>query len=465
MRKILVVDDEKFIRHGIGAIINKSFDDSIETELARNGKEAFEMIKQTKFDLVISDINMPQMNGIELIEQISKLKCRPEVIVLSGFNEFEYARQCIKFGVKNYLLKPVDKDELVDNIKEILNIIEEEQEKNEITLLKELKYELKSKDKNHKNIDALVEKLNIKSSDYKCYFVKETLDKEMNLSAENDDILFIENDEKSGYFIISNNVSLDLSAYDILIESKREADLFEAFKTVETLKKYRLILGKNHIKANDIDKREYISINDDKVIDIYKHLKIGKLEMVWEMFEDLFSEDKIEKYDYNSFKEIHESLIRNIFYDKDVYKQFNKKFSELQFSSIEDYLEEVKVCLMLLSKKFRENNTVEVMYIEKAKEYIAKNYDHDLNMAVVSNYVSLNYSYFSSLFKKYMHMNFSDYLHQVRVEESKKYLKKVDYKVYEIAEKVGYKNSKHYTRIFKKFEKITPIEYRLKHND
>jgi two-component system response regulator YesN len=86
-------------------------------------------------------------------------------------------------------------------------------------------------------------------------------------------------------------------------------------------------------------------------------------------------------------------------------------------------------------------------------------------MAVVSNYVSLNYSYFSTIFKKHIEMNFLDYLNKIRIEKAKEYLKRVDYKIYEIAEEVGYKNPKHFSKIFKKIEKITPIEYRLRYKD
>ena len=83
-------------------------------------------------------------------------------------------------------------------------------------------------------------------------------------------------------------------------------------------------------------------------------------------------------------------------------------------------------------------------------------------MAMVSNYVSINYSYFSILFKKYMNMSFSDYLNKVRIEKAKEFLKRVDYKIYDIAEEVGYKNSKYFTRAFKKYEKMTPNEYKIK---
>lgn len=241
MKKILIVDDEKYIRIGISAVLTNYFHDKYQIELAKNGKEALELIEKIKFDMIITDINMPFINGIDLIKELRKTDESIGIVVISGYDEFEYARQCMKYGVKNYLLKPINNDELIEIVKE--NIGKEE------------------------------------------------------------------------------SIVLDP-----------------------------------------------IGLEDKKVEDIY---------------------------------------------------------------------------------------------IERAKGYIEKNYYKDINMAVVSNYVSLNYSYFSSLFNKLSGMNFSDYLNFVRVEKSKVLLKNIDYKIHEISDMVGYKNSKHFTKNFKKFEKITPMEFRV----
>lgn len=240
MKRILIVDDEKFIRNGISAIISNNFPELFQIELAKNGQEALEIMKKTNFDLVITDINMPFINGIDFIKEIRQIFGELNIIVISGYDEFEYARQCMKYGVKNYLLKPINDKELVEIVKETMT-----------------------------------------------------------------------------------------SADEVISE-----------------------------------------INEDE----------KKLEYV---------------------------------------------------------------------------------YIEKAKDYIEKNYYKDINMAVVSNYVSLNYSYFSSIFNRDTGMNFSDYLNFVRVEKAKVLLKNIDYRIHEVSEMVGYKNPKHFTKNFKKFTKLTPVEYRI----
>ncbi len=118
----MIADDEPYIRQGLKILINwEQYGFTICGEAA-NGEEAVELMKIMNFDLIITDIKMPKMNGIELIghtwEHISK---QIRFIILSGFYEFEYAKKAIKYGVVDYVLKPVQKEELIrvlENYKE-----------------------------------------------------------------------------------------------------------------------------------------------------------------------------------------------------------------------------------------------------------------------------------------------------------------------------------------------------------
>ncbi|HCM14171.1 MAG TPA: two-component system response regulator, partial [Lachnospiraceae bacterium] len=114
MIKVMIVDDEPFIRQGLMILIHwEQYGFCICGE-ASNGKEAIERMREQEFDLVITDIKMPQMGGLELIaytwEHISK---EIRFIILSGFYEFEYAKKAIKYDVADYVLKPVQREELV----------------------------------------------------------------------------------------------------------------------------------------------------------------------------------------------------------------------------------------------------------------------------------------------------------------------------------------------------------------
>lgn len=102
--------------------------------------------------------------------------------------------------------------------------------------------------------------------------------------------------------------------------------------------------------------------------------------------------------------------------------------------------------------------------IQQAIQYIEENYDTDLNMAVVSNNLSMNYSLFSLAFKQYTGSNFVNYLKDIRMREAKRLLEETDMKIIEISQRVGYDNEKHFMKIFKASCGVSPSEYRKNMN-
>lgn len=114
--KVLVVDDERLIVIGLKSIIEKIPDISCEVRTAQSGKQALQMLEAWPADLLITDVEMPAMSGLELIEKVQQRGLGGHFMVLSGYDKFEYARSAIRFGVKDYLLKPIDKEELRCNI-------------------------------------------------------------------------------------------------------------------------------------------------------------------------------------------------------------------------------------------------------------------------------------------------------------------------------------------------------------
>ncbi|MCR5421256.1 MAG: response regulator, partial [Lachnospiraceae bacterium] len=114
MLKVMLVDDEPFIMQGLSVLIDWEKLGFRIVKMASNGKEAYDFLKSEKVDLIIADISMPLMNGIELIKRIREEKLSDAYfIILSGYNDFSYAQQAIRYSCLEYLLKPIDKEELI----------------------------------------------------------------------------------------------------------------------------------------------------------------------------------------------------------------------------------------------------------------------------------------------------------------------------------------------------------------
>lgn len=120
MKTILVVDDHQIIRDGIRFYFEKDPEFAIKDE-AENGLEALEFLNNTNYDIILTDINMPEMDGLELMKSLKANHPHQKVLVLSMFNEAAYINKMIAFGANGYVLKKSNKNELVRAIRTILN--------------------------------------------------------------------------------------------------------------------------------------------------------------------------------------------------------------------------------------------------------------------------------------------------------------------------------------------------------
>lgn len=119
--KILVVDDEEIIRESLSFILRK---EGYIVEEAENGRAAYNKLKEEKFDVVITDLEMPQMRGIELLDEIKKLDIQISVIIITAFGSLDTAIKALRAGASDYILKPVEFDELIIKIKRMFEIKE-----------------------------------------------------------------------------------------------------------------------------------------------------------------------------------------------------------------------------------------------------------------------------------------------------------------------------------------------------
>ncbi|MFA7087279.1 MAG: response regulator [Aliarcobacter sp.] len=116
MFRILIVDDETLQRDGIAEMLRLRNPDDLITE-ARDGLEALSIIRAIKPGIVLTDIRMPNLSGLDLLKNIKQEAPETQVIVISGYNEFEYAKKALQHNASDYLLKPIDEKELAEVIK------------------------------------------------------------------------------------------------------------------------------------------------------------------------------------------------------------------------------------------------------------------------------------------------------------------------------------------------------------
>ncbi|MGN8645921.1 response regulator transcription factor [Gracilibacillus sp. HCP3S3_G5_1] len=125
---ILIVDDEPRSRQGIKKTIERTYPDHYEVLTAANAEEAINRINQEKIHVLITDIRMPEVTGLELLKKLKEKAKDPVVIVISAYSEFEYAHEALELGVVNYLLKPIAKEKLMQAIDKAIEL-EKQREK------------------------------------------------------------------------------------------------------------------------------------------------------------------------------------------------------------------------------------------------------------------------------------------------------------------------------------------------
>ena len=114
--RILVVDDEEIIRDSLSYVLKK---EGYNVQEAENGKAAYEMILKESYDLVVTDLEMPEMKGIQLLEEIKKLDIHTVVVVVTAYGSLETAISALRSGASDYILKPVEFDELLIKVKRL----------------------------------------------------------------------------------------------------------------------------------------------------------------------------------------------------------------------------------------------------------------------------------------------------------------------------------------------------------
>lgn len=398
MYQVLIVDDEPFVRQGIKVIIDwESYGFQIAAE-AKNGLEAIELMKTQKFDLVFMDIRMPGMSGLEASAKIrSSISKRIKIVLLSGFSEFTYAQEALKYNISHYLLKPLDPDELV----KILNETSKE-------LDKQVKVEQARRDTAsivgaHYLLETLTGRKNEK--------VARGLEKLFN-GQSNFSYLYIEIDGND----------------DAFSQLKREEQTESFWELYDYLSS---TLGK--FKGN-------LLCNVDKN-------QIFELGMILS--------DQLVRANYC---EEQESFIEKLKVRTNL--AFGYTLNWYVGSQVETINDILVSYLSAIDKKANESQDGDVELLARIEDEIQKNYRENLSLKELSDKYFINSAYLGQLFKKRYGVYFKDYLNCVRIEKAKELLLNSNEKVYKISELVGYNNVDYFINKFTKVVGTTPSKYR-----
>lgn len=513
MKKLLIVDDEKNIRVGLKIMIEREFPSAYTIVMASNGAEALEVFKTDGADIIITDIRMPVMDGITLLEQLSVEvggERKPAVVILSGYDDFEYAKCAIRYRVKDYLLKPIRRDELF----EILLHIHKEQEEQEFSVKKiereaeQFRKELRSsrlrgllqqqevqlepeqqEELNGLEVPFTVGVLNYYFNDgtrMKATEVQGLVERLMGpiekcfseiLTDWEGKLVLIGTSSQSFMELSRQAEAREITGLSIGISSEGKGleELRSCYKEACRALQYTFLFPQEgFLNYEDVSqKRRNFPLPKEELRKLLNMLGTEREKEIKCLLSVIFQTEYLKEMDLSYLESVGQSINEQVLDEVfrlygeasvEVLKLYRTVGNMYNYRHFHDYYRALENLLLSVSDYIvgvRSAHT-EHADMEEALNYIEKNYARPLNMAMVSNHVSLNYSYFSEAFKAYTGENFVIYLKKVRIRHAKELLAKDCGKLAEVSEKVGFENSKQFARVFKELEGISPGDYRAK---
>lgn len=511
MYKVLIVDDEKIIRSGLIHMLSWEEFGVSELAEASNGEEALDMLDTLQPHIVITDIKMPKINGLQLIGAAKQRYHNLKFIITSGFDDFDYVKQSILFGIENYLLKPINENELRNTVLNTIEKMEKEQHdvrvnksNHEIILNNVLVRLILNNIERNEFVDRF-DFLNISLK--KGYFIialvhvpefhmddiftwVERIKRVMDHCNRKTIHAFLFPDYEKNLILFMNaegDVNNKTLIYEYLenVMNRIDEDIWIALGTPQDRIEQVWI---SYRDARNI-RHAYKLLPPNRVIDaeilenrLQKH-SIDKITEVEKIKESILHKNKPEISRhlndlYHSSKQWSESQLRDStdFFlillhelvhlaedlgirSTDLYAKDTTLYSSLHlkdFFTVIEWFKQFGIHLidMLLAEKSRSQSL-----IDKVIAYLYMNFDYDLSIKTLSNEFQITPAYLGQLFKNQTGVLFTEYLNQIRIEEAKKLILHSELKLYEIAKRVGYTNTNYFFSVFRKYVGVTPTVF------
>jgi two-component system response regulator YesN len=510
---VFLVDDERIIREGITQLIEWEHLGLSLTGSASDGLSAYDRLANIRPDIIITDIKMPYMDGLELIQKTVKLLPETKYIVLSGHGEFEYASKAMQYGVKHYLLKPCDEEDITDALTQIICELDEQRsrmdlyqrmEKQLAEALPKVKEQLlrdcllnrtffKHEMEHYKRIlhiqdeeirlilfqlEAAFEYVEL----YALKNISEEIIQPRNImlstivgdkfiilveDMELQDILSLTSDIKK-QFERSYKVDLTLSISDHCTFE----EIPKIYHDAQQYLKYRFYLGESSIITSeevDLERQssEAIAANLN-YNNIVMAIKIGNTEDLKDelvLFFEKLREFRCEINVAISFCiELITTIVRQTIPDK-INENITKIVPILEMKTLEEIHKYIfGVSYAITKENYEVYSQKNRMLVHNMVQKIQENLgNEELSLQwLAKHFFYMNVDYLGKLFRKEMNEKFSQYVTRVRIEWAKELMTHYNHsKVYEIAEQTGFgKDPQYFSNIFKKYTGFTPMEYK-----
>lgn len=505
MIKLLIVDDEQIERDGMIAILNRAFPNLI-IEQANNGNKAVEMAESFRPDLVLMDIQMPGMNGLEAVEKILADFPHTKFIMVTAFDTFNYVQSALKLGAKDYILKPSKVSEIRTTVGKVLEEIEDERElKAESNMQRELLQKTLALvetdvvtqllfDHVHEvHLHMLMEMLDIRATNE--VFVmnvivpngKEHLYSRIKEKVRNTrsgwmgalydgqlpiiifrsegqsyrnqavslarEILSLGNSEQaSEWFIGIGNVCHSL---EHIRPSYQEAIIASSNTTIPV--KYRFFQDVPALNEKDSRQQEKYLQKD-----FTDQVRLGQWDKVKTNISQLIQAYEMERLDTQQAQLLVLKALWSIWSIMSemgietatpIYTYKTPNFRQLRT--------ETSILLKDMKRSYDQHyENLEADTIHQIKQFIMENSEQNISLETLSHKVGLSPIYISKMFKEKLGINYIDYLTVCRIEKAKKMLADPDKSIKEITIEVGYHEPNYFSKVFKKMCHVTPREYR-----
>lgn len=499
MMNILIADDEKIEREGIRYLLSLEKGERRIFEAA-NGKQAMQILRTENIDMILTDIKMPVMDGLELARRAKELFPEIRIVIFSGYNDFTFAQEAIRYGVTDYILNPVDPDNFHEIIEKAeKNIRERQAEENREIRRQNFLQQYFLQNYLYSGKKEILEKAGEfvdldKWNGWHCAILIETdtaffdtaeenfpgeLQKELrrvffylNLNERQSLLLF--QDVYCDYLLVANHLYTFLKRnymVRIYLSVSRKFDgcecLPEILGQLEQQMEEKFYHPEKHIFSCEEEELKMAAgeVQDSQLMQmISEDISRKDTEQLWKHFECL-------KEKYSSNTQFSAMYIKFVFSNV-----IQELFQENQFADehrLEQEIDRLYSCgnIMDILKVTEDNIREYEKFLERSmsesrnevaavKNYIYQHYGEDLNLEMLAEKVYLSSGYLSFIFKKETGMNLNRFIKVFRMEKAGEFLHDTNMKVAQISEKVGFANVSYFCRSFREYYGCSPESYR-----